>query len=176
MKTIHITALLMLIISVKTSFAQDAVWKFKKIEMSFTQIKQKDSLLSLELYQNGVFSTNETSTMGYRSKSEFDSATNTYILRYSYSGIGGGNDNRLGCPLLFAKLNFITEANKEYFQLIPISFAICANSQISEIKMLNIDLNGMVNQTDKMVLINDNEKYEIVPKAEIRMDKLFKIE
>jgi hypothetical protein len=176
MKIINITLLVILIISVKTSFAQDGVFKFKKVEISFAEINQNDSLLSLELYQNSVFSTNEPGIMGNRFNSNFDSITNTYTLYYSYIGIGGGTDNRLACPLLFVKLNFITEDNKEYFQLIPISLAICANSQIREIKVLNIDLNGMVKHFDKMVHINENEKYEIVTKEVINIDQLYKIE
>ena len=82
--------------------------------------------------------------MGYRSNSKYNSLTNIYTLRYSYTGIGGGTDNRLGCPPLFVQLNFITEDKKEYFQLIPIVIEICGTAQSHEIKVLDIDLNGLI--------------------------------
>lgn len=176
MRNLNLILLFVLIIKAQSFFAQDGVFKFKKVEISFAKINQKDSLLSLELYQNALFATKETGIMGNRFSSNFDSITNTYTLYYSYTGIGGGEDNRMSCPVLFAKLNFITKDNIEYFRLIPISLPFCVNSQISSIKVVNIDLNAVVEQPDKMVLINDNEKYEIVPKEVIKMDELYKIE
>jgi len=177
MKRNYIIILLILFIGTKASFAQDGVFKFKKIEISFTEINQKDSLLSIELYQKGIFSTNESEKKGFRSYTNYDSLTDVYTLRYSYSGIGGGgSDNRLGCPLLFVKLNFITENNKEYFQLIPIVLEICGTSQLHEIKVLDIDLNGLIEQTDKMILVSENNTYQVVAKEELKIDKLVKIE
>ncbi|WP_296312073.1 hypothetical protein [Winogradskyella sp. UBA3174] len=176
MKNKYIILLIFLFTGTKVSFAQDGVFKSKKIEISFTEINQKDSLLSIEFYQNGIFSTNESGTMGYRSNSNYDSLTNIYTLRYSYTGIGGGSDNRLGCPLLFVKLNFITEDIKEYFQLIPIVLQICGTSQLHEIKVLDIDLNGLIEQADKMILVNENNTYQVVANKELKMGKLVKIE
>lgn len=171
------TLLFMLMMFVKTSFAQDGVFAFKKVEISFAEIHQKDSLISLELYQNAVFPTNETGIMGFRFSSDFDSITQTYTLYYSYTGIGGSNNNLLSaCPLLLVKLHFMTVDDQEYDQWIPVSLAICAQSKIKEIKVLHIDLNGVVNQPDKMIQISENEKYEMVAKEEIKMDTLSKIE
>ena len=176
MKKKHTILLVILLIGTKISFAQDGVFKFKKIEISFTEINQKDSLLSVELYQNGIFSTNVSGRMGYHSNSNYDSLSNIYTLGYSYSGIGGGSDNRLGCPLLLVKLNFITENDKEYFQLIPIVLEICGTSQLYEIKVLDIDLNGLIEQTDKMIVVSKNNTYQVVTKKEFKMGKLVKIE
>lgn len=167
----------MLMMGVKTSFAQDGVFEFKKVEISFAEINQKDSLISLELYQNAIIPKYETSKMGFHFDSDFDSITKIYTLYYSYTGIGGGNSNFLtACPLLLVKLNFMTADKKEYFQWIPVSLAICAQTKMNQIKVLNIDLSGIVNQPDKMIEISENEKYEIVAKEEINMDKLSKIE
>lgn len=156
------------------SYAQDGVFKFKKIELSFSHTNLKDSLLNLELYQNGIY--NSSDKMGYKSKSHYDSKSNVYTLNYSYSGIGGGSDNRLGCPILLVKMDLLTKDNIKYSQEFFIELAICSNSQISKIKLLDIDLNELVIQPDKMILVNVNEKCEIVPKKEIKIDKLVKIE
>ena len=53
---------------------------------------------------------------------------------------------------------------------------ICAESQIHEITVLNIDLNQMIPLKDKMILIRENEKYEIVNSDNLTNGKLYKIE
>jgi len=166
----------MLLLATKLTVAQDGVFKFKSVEISFTEINQNDSLLSLELYQNGIYLTNKSAKMGKKSNSNYDSLTNVYTLTYSYSGIGGGSDNRLRCPELFVKLSFNTKDNKKYFQLIPIVLSVCENSQASKIKALNINLNELLNQTNKMVLVSKTDGYQIVAKEEIKIGKLVKIE
>ena len=154
--------------------AQDGVYKFKQIELSFSNINLKDSLINLELYQNGIYNT--SGKMGYKSKSHYDNKSNVYTLSYSFSGIGGGSDNRLGCPNLLVKIDLLTKDNIKYSQVFFIELAFCNNSQIREIKLLNIDLNELVTQPDKMILVNENDKYEIAPQKEIKIDKLMKIE
>ena len=174
MKKFKIIFFIILIIDAKVSIAQDGVFKFKKIELSFSHTNLKDSLLNLELYQNGIY--NSSDKMGYKSKSRYDNKSNVYNLSYSFSGIGGGSDNRLGCPILLVKIDLLTKDNIRYSQEFFIELAICSNSQIREIKLLNIDLNELVTQPDKMILVNENEKYEIVHQKEIKIDTLIKIE
>lgn len=177
MKNINITLIILLIIGVSPSFAQDHVFKMKKVEISFAEVESKDSLIGLDLYQNNVFITSDNDkNMGERSMVKFDSLTGVYTLSYSYSGIGGGSDNRLGCPTLFVKLDFITKNKQQYFQLIPISLKICETSQIAEIKVLDINLNALIKETDKMIEVSENNIYEIVEKEEVTYDKLIKIE
>lgn len=174
MKIIYYIILVFLFSGINLSYAQDGVLKFKKIELSFSHTNLKDSLLNLELYQNGIY--NSSDKMGYRSESHYDNESNVYTLNYSFSGIGGRSDNRLGCPILLVKIDLLTKDNIRYSQVFFIELAICSNSQIREIKLLNIDLNELVTQPDKMILVNENEKYEIVPQKEIKIDKLVKIE
>src|SRR6218665_3000387 len=149
---------------INMSYAQDGIFKRKEIELSFSRTNLKDSLLNLELYQNGAC--NSSGKMGYKSISGYDSLSNIYTLKYHYTGIGGGSDNRLGCPLLVAKIDLITKDNEKYSQLFFIELAICGNSQIENISILNIDLNELIMQPNKMVLVNENDKYEIVPRKE----------
>ena len=177
MKNINIILVVILLMGAKMSFAQDGVFKFKKVEISFAKVESKDSLINIELYQNDVFLTSDKEkNMGSRSMAKYDSLSGVYTLSYSYSGIGGGSDNRLGCPTLFVKLDFITKNKQQYFKLIPISLKICGTSQLTEIKVLDINLNTLINETDKMIEVSENNVYEIVEKAEITHDKLVKIE
>lgn len=177
MKNSYIILTALLLMGAKMSFAQDGVFKFKTVEISFSEVESKDNLINIELYQNGVFITSDKEkNMGSRSMAKYDSLTGVYTLSYSYSGIGGGSDNRLGCPTLFVKLNFITKNKQQYFQLIPISLKICGTSQLTEIKVLNINLNTLIKETDKMIEVNENNVYEIVEKEEVSYDKLVKIE
>jgi hypothetical protein len=159
------------------SSAQDGVFKFKKVEISFAEVESKDSLINMELYQNDVFiDTDKEKKMGSRCMAKFDSITGIYTLSYSYTGIGGGSENRMQCPTLFVKLDFMTKPKQHYFQLIPIVLPICANSQLKEIKVLDINLNSLIGQTNKMVEVNENNTYRIVSREGIIQDKLVKIE
>src|SRR5690606_31122555 len=102
MKKIHPILIVILLISAKKSFAQDGVFKFKKVEISFAEVESRDSLISIELFQEDIFITSDRQkNRGSRSAAKYDSLTGVYTLSYSYSGIGGGSDNRLGCPTLF---------------------------------------------------------------------------
>lgn len=173
MNKYNILFLLVFLLVVNVLTAQDAIGKFKDIEISFNKIAYKDKLLSIELYQNGIFE----SKRGFTTNHNFDSLKNSYTLKYLYQGIGGGRvDNRMKCPELFVKLNFLNNNNREYFQLIPIVLSICESSQIWEIKVLNIDLNKLIEQTDKMILISENNTCQIVAKQGFKIDKLVKIE
>ncbi|MFT4662721.1 MAG: hypothetical protein ACI8XB_003014 [Patiriisocius sp.] len=177
MKKIYITLIVLLLVVAKTSFAQDGVFKFKKVEISFAEVESKDSLINLELYQNDVFITSDKNkNMGSRSMAKYDSLTGVYTLSYSYSGIGGGSDNRLGCPTLFVKLDFITKDKHKYFQLIPIVLPICGKTQLTDIKVLDINLNDLIGQSDKMIEVSENSTYQTVEKEGITLDKLVKIE
>jgi len=169
-----IILLFILFFGTNVLLAQDGIMKSKNIEISFNKIAYKDSLLSIELYQNGIF---ESRWGRYTADYSFDSLKNSYTLRYLYQGIGGGRtDNLLNCPELFVKANFLNKDNREYFQLIPLVLSICGSSEIREIKVLNIDLNDLIEQTDKMILISENNTYQIVTKEDFKMGKLVKIE
>jgi hypothetical protein len=168
--------ILFLTIIVASASAQDGVFKFKKVTIGFSEIHHQDSLISLELFQDAAFISKTNDMMGNQFQSHFDTSNGTYTLQYAYFGIGGGSDNRMTCPHLFAKLNFITPHNQEYFQLIPIALHICSESQIHEITVLNIDLNQMIPLKDKMIFIRENEKYEIVNSDNVTNGKLYKIE
>ena len=176
MRILTSISLLLLTIIVASAAAQDGVFKFKKVTIGFSEIHHQDSLTSLEMFQEADFSSKTNDMMGNHFQSHFDTSNGTYTLQYAYHGIGGGSDNRMTCPLLFAKLNFITSQNQEYFQLIPIALPICAESQIHEITVLNIDLNQMIPLKNKMILIRENEKYEIVNSDNVTNGKLYKIE
>jgi hypothetical protein len=65
-------------------------------------------------------------------------------LAYSYTGIGGESENRFDCPLLIVKIDLVTKNQIKYSLLFPIEFAICGNSQINDIKVLEIDLNELL--------------------------------
>lgn len=176
MKNINITLIILLIIGVLPSFAQDGIFKFKEVEISFAEVEPKDSLIGLDLYQNNVFITSDNDKkMGERSMAKFDSLTGVYTLSYSYSGIGGGSDNRLDCPTLFAKLDLLTKDNHEYFQLIPIVLPICGKTQLTNINVV-INLNDVIGQTDKMISVSENNTYQIVKIEGITYDRLVKIE
>lgn len=146
----------------------------RKSKLVLQKSIKKIVYLIQKFYQNEVFPTIEPGAMGYRSNSNYDILTNTYTLRYSYAGIGGGSDKRLGCPILFMKLNFITEDIKEYYQLIPIVLEFCSTSQLHEIKVLDIALNGLIEQTDRIILVNENNMYQVIAKKELKMGKLVK--
>jgi len=176
MKNIRCLLVIIFTLVMSVLLAQDGVSMFKKVEISFSEIYQNDSLISLELYQNGIFSSDESGIMGHHSSFNYDSLTMVYTLSYSFTGIGGGSDNRLVCPVLFVKLSFINKDSIRYFQLIPIVLSICGSSQIWEISILNIDLNELLDQNDRMILVSENNTYNIVAKEDIKLDKLVKIE
>lgn len=176
MKIVYLTLLTCTLI-VGNVNSQDGVFKIKKVEISFADVESKDSLINLELYQNGVFiDTDKEKKMESRCMAKFDSITDIYTLSYSYTGIGGGSDNRMQCPTLFVKLDFMTKDKQQYFQLIPIVLPICANSQLKEIKVLDINFNSLLKQTDKMVEVSENNTYKVAPKEGVMIDKLVKIE
>ena len=175
MKNNYILLFILLCVGAKISFAQDGVFKSKKIEISFAEIHPKYNLVSLELYQNGIFATNEPGIMGYRSYFNYDHYTNIYTLRYTYTGIGGGSNNSLKCPLLLVQLNLISEDHQEHILYVPIELTICETSHLYEIKVLNIDLNPLIAQPNTMIKVSENNAYQIVPQKALKMNTLLKI-
>jgi hypothetical protein len=159
-----------------STLAQDGIFKFKKVSLSFAAINQADSLLGLDLYQNGLYSKPEKGRMGFCASGSYDSLNRVYTLTYSYAGIGGGNDNRMACPLLLASLRFMSKDKQRYVRLIPIKLDICAHTQLREIQVLNIDLNQVLSQTDQMVLVSEMEPYQVVSMSGISWGPLVKIE
>lgn len=159
-----------------SALSQDGVFKFKKVSLGFAPIKQTDSLLGLDLYQNGLFSKPEKGRSGYYASGSYDSLQKVYTLDYSYAGIGGGSDNRMACPLMVVILRFRSKDKQNYTRLIPIKLEICAITQLREIKVLNIDLNQVLSQADKMILVTENEQYQVVAMSEMKWGALVKIE
>jgi hypothetical protein len=177
MKKNYIIILVILFLGIEVSFAQDGILKFKKVEISFAEVESKDSLINIGLYQNGVFITTDNGgNTGLRSMTKYDSLTGIYTLSYSYTGIGGGSDNRLGCPTLFVKLDFLTKDKHRYFQLIPIVLPICGKTQLTDIKVLDINLNDLIGQTNKMIEVSENNTYQTVEKERVTLDELVKVE
>lgn len=177
MKRINLFLTILLLTSGLKAFAQDGVFKNKKVELSFANIESEDSLMNLDLYQNDVFITSDReNSLGFRSMAKYDSLTGIYTLSYTYTGIGGGSSNLLDCPTLFVKLDFMNKNKQLYFQLIPISLKICGTTQLAEITVLTIDLNTLIKVPDKMIAINENNTYEILEREVISTHQLVKIE
>jgi hypothetical protein len=174
MKKNSLILLLIVFYGASSLFAQDGVFKFKTVEISFAAISQPDNLISIELYQSGSYQNNKNGKMGFRQNHSYNDTTETYTLRYSYTGIGGGSDNRLACPELFVKLTFNNNI-KEYNVTIPIVMSVCGTSQTHEIKLLNIDLNPLLQKSKKMILVDKKDGYQIVDLETIQTNKLVKI-
>lgn len=153
-----------ILFSVNIVFAQDGVFLHKTIWLGFDDIESKDSLVNFELYQNGDF----IKGRGYSQRFALDSLTNIYRLSYAYQGIGGGNmPNYLECPSLLVKLNFIEKDETNYFLLIPIIPSICSTTEDAEIEVLNINLNPILNQAQKVIIIHENGEYEFIDQADL---------
>lgn len=177
MKNINTLLIAIILVSAKFSFAQDGVFKFKKVEISFAPIVTQDSLIGLELYQNDLFITmDKKKNIESKCMAKFDESTGIYTLAYSYQGIGGGSDNRMPCPTLFAKVDLITKERQEYFYTIPIVLSICNLSQASEINVLNIDLNRLLGQPNRLVEVNEINAYSITSAEDVYQGRLVKIE
>lgn len=177
MQNINTILFAIILISAKYSFAQDGVFKYKKVEISFAPIVTQDSLIGLELYQNDVFITiDKKKNRESKCMAKFDESTGIYTLTYSNEGIGGGSDNRMPCPTLFAKIDFITKESQEYFYTIPIVLSICNLSQASEINVLNIDLNRLLEQPNKMIEVSEINAYSITSSEGVNPGRLVKIE
>jgi hypothetical protein len=173
---IYLLTLLFIGLFQVSGLSQDGVFKFKKVSLSFAPIIQTDSLLGLDLYQNGLFPKPEKGRSGYHATGGYDSLQKVYTLNYSFAGIGGGSDNRMACPLMVAILRFRSKDKQNYVRLIPIQLDICANTQLREIQVLHIDLNQVLSQADKMVLVTENEQYQVVAMSEMKWGALVKVE
>lgn len=184
MKIINsISLLVVFLFSIHLVNAQNGYLLQKKIRLSFEEIKSEDSLINLELYQNGDFTKKKSSGGKYYQHFSKDGLTNIFTLSYSFSGIGSGSEpNYLKCPELFVKLNFKTKHKgdfRTYFVMIPIIPLVCATTELIEINVLNLDLNPLINQSGKVIIIEENNEYKIIDQSDLEtalvMKKLMKI-
>ena len=167
--------LVIVFLGIKLSFAQDGVFKFKEIHVSFAEIHQKDHLQSIELYYTSPLIFVPSNQLGYHAQAKYDSLEHLYTIQFSYTGIGGGSNNRMVCPMLWLKLKLLSNEQETYFQLIPLSLAICEASDIREITVLDIDLHELLLQDDKMILIRENNKYEVVEREKMNLGKFVRL-
>ena len=100
--------LVVLSLTANTVIAQNGYVLSKSIRLNFKEIKQKDSLINFEIYQNEIFIDQKFGNAKNSQNFKFDSLTNTYTFNYSRSGIGSGSEkNFMKCPNLLIKLSFV---------------------------------------------------------------------
>lgn len=145
--------------------AQDGVFFHKSIRISFKEIVYQNCPVTFELFQYNLYSEKHGSDRITQFFS-FDSLTNIYQLSYSIMTIGGGHSlNLMKCPVILAQLNVLDSSGKSI--VIPMRFDICEKSTVGEIEILNIDLNALINQPDKLIVVDELNAYKILDKDSI---------
>jgi hypothetical protein len=155
--------------------AQNGYILSKSIGLNFKEIKQKDSLVNFEIYQNGIFIDQKFGNAKNSQNFKFDSLTNTYIFNYSQIGIGSGNEkNYLTCPNLIIKLSFIKNIRTYndklesliYHRLITIALLVSQKTEQRNISVTNIDLNPLVSDFFKIILIERDNEYKLINQSD----------
>ncbi len=154
-----------------TLIAQNGYFLSKSIHLNFKEIKQNDSLVNFEIYQNGIFIDKVFGNAKNSQNFEIDPITKNYVLNYVHTGIGSGSEkNYMVCPELMIILSFeknIKTFDKKndkiiYHKLIPIILAVSQKTEDIHIEVLEIDLNPLITDYSKVILIKKNNEYEIV--------------
>ena len=168
--------LLILSLTANLAIAQNGYFLSKSIRLNFKEIKQKDSLISFEIYQNGIYINQKFGNAKKSQNFEFDSLTNTYLFNYGLNGIGSGSEkNYMKCPDLFIKLSFVKNVknyNDElekiiYHRLIPITLLVSQKTEERVISVANIDLNPLVTDFFKVILIEKDKEYKLINQSDL---------
>lgn len=176
MNKTNLIVLVVLSLTANLSIAQNGYFLSKSIRLNFKEIKQKDSLVSFEIYQNGIYIDQKFGNAKNSQNFTFDSLSNTYVFNYGLSGIGSGSEkNYMKCPDLLIKLSFVKNVktyNDEfekiiYHRLIPIILLVSQKTEERNISVVNIDLNPLVTDFIKIILIEKDKDYKLINQSDL---------